>query len=88
MHKQVTCIDILRISNKLNIPISELTDDDIKTNIKENELTDDDIKTNIKENKLTDIKNDEIIPENNVDDNLNKKYMISMTFNFLKYLSR
>ena len=80
MHKQVTCIDILRISNKLKIPINELTDEDIQTNIQEDELTYDNFQTNII--------NDKVLPNNNVDDDLNKKYMISMTFNFLKYLSR
>ncbi len=80
MNKQVTCIDILRISNKLKIPINELTDEDIQTNIQDDELINKDIQTNII--------NDKVIPKNNVDENLNKKYMITMTFNFLKYLSK
>jgi len=38
MYKQVKCIDILQISNKLKIPISKLTDKDIQNNIKENKI--------------------------------------------------
>jgi hypothetical protein len=36
MYKQIKCIDILQISNKLKIHINKLTDKDIQDNIKEN----------------------------------------------------
>ena len=66
MYKQVRCIDILRISNKLKIPINKLTDEDIQNNITEEDKP---------INKIT-------------KGNLNNIFLLTMTFNFLKYLSR
>ena len=99
MYKQVRCIDILRISNKLKIPINELTDDNIQNNIPDDkeehldELTCKYIQNNISDDKEEHINSliddTKIVDKNkNVNENLKKTFLISMSFNFLKYLSR